>query len=142
MGDVAELSESTAKQLEELSTAQLLTERILSNFSPTSSDEPVADLTPSLAIGRSLLGSNRYLDVVTYRLPNHEQPNDYMAELIEHTGPREAITVLRTHYDKRSGALWLLLDRAERELNITMTLAHTENGVNVINTRRLGRPAY
>ncbi|KAL1639499.1 hypothetical protein SLS58_007931 [Diplodia intermedia] len=123
MGDVAELSESTAKQLEELSTAQLLTERILT-------------------VGRSLLGSNHYLDVVTYRLPNHEQPNDYMAELIEHTGPREAVTVLRTRYNKRSGALWLLLDRAERELNITMTLAHTENGVHVINTRRLGRPTY
>ncbi|KAF4533948.1 hypothetical protein BFW01_g9133 [Lasiodiplodia theobromae] len=119
MGDIAELSMPSAQQLEQLSIANLLTERIL-------------------IIGRSLLGSNRALDVVTYRLPNSEQSADYVAELIEHTGPSQASTILRARNDLRTKALFMLLDRAERELNITMSQACSVAGVQVINTRRLG----
>ncbi|EOD50121.1 hypothetical protein UCRNP2_3114 [Neofusicoccum parvum UCRNP2] len=119
--DVAELSMPTSEQLEQLRIAQLLIERIL-------------------AIARSLLGSNRFVDVVTYRVGTSQDP-DYIAELIEHTGPRDAVTVILGRGGSRNVALWLLLDRTERELNRTMVGRSSQHGAGHINTRRMGNPS-
>ncbi|EKG12036.1 hypothetical protein MPH_10818 [Macrophomina phaseolina MS6] len=117
--DVPELHLSSNEQFQQLRTAEILIERIL-------------------AVGRSLLGSNRFLDVITYRLPNAQEP-DYVAELLEHAGPVEARVILHGRGGGRNKALFLLLDKAERELNITMsTMTATKNGVTTVNTRRMG----
>ncbi|KAF4304946.1 hypothetical protein GTA08_BOTSDO06858 [Botryosphaeria dothidea] len=102
--DVPELHLPSSEQFQQLRTAEMLIERIL-------------------AAGRSLLGSNRFIDVVTYRLPNSQDP-DYVAELLEHTGPNEARAIIH--------------GRAERELNVTMsTMTKTDNGITTVNTRRM-----
>lgn len=83
------------------------------------------------------MGSNRFIDVVTYRLPNAQDP-DYVAELLEHTGPNEARAIVHGRGGGRNNALFMLLDKAERELNITMsTMTKTDNGITIVNTRRM-----
>lgn len=73
------------------------------------------------------------MDVVTYRISASQDP-DYVAELIEHTGPQDARAVFHARGGSRNIALFLLLDIAERQLQNTMT---AQSGPH-INTRRLG----
>lgn len=138
--DVPELHLSSNEQFQQLRTAEILIERILGQCPPSASHALIEHftLTSPTAVGRSLLGSNRFLDVITYRLPNAQEP-DYVAELLEHAGPVEARVILHGRGGGRNKALFLLLDKAERELNITMsTMTATKNGVTTVNTRRMG----